>query len=69
MSRTTVTLPQALVDEAMDEFKADSKAQAVVAAIHDALRRRRLQRLYKLIGSVEFVADAESLRHGDDRLG
>lgn len=69
MSRTTVTLPQALVDEAMDEFKAGSKAQAVVAAIHDALRRRRLQRLYGLIGSVEFVADAESLRHGDDRLG
>ena len=69
MSRATITLPNELLDELMQTVHAKSKTEAVITAIKDEIRMRKLERLREMAGSMEFVRTAEELRHGDERLG
>jgi hypothetical protein len=69
MSRATVTLPQDLLTELMSLVGARSKTEAVITAVKDEIRQRKLARIKAMAGKMEFIATADELRHGDNRLG
>jgi Arc/MetJ family transcription regulator len=69
MSRTTITLPQDLLAELMSLLQAKSKTEAVITAIKDEIRVRKLERIKSMAGKFEFTTGADELRHGDHRLG
>lgn len=69
MSRATITLPNELLDELMRTVEARSKTEAVILAIKDEIRLKKIEKIKALAGSMEFVGTAEELRHGDKRLG
>lgn len=69
MSRTTITIPQSLIDELMSEVKAKSKTEAVMKAIRDEIRLRKKEKIKMMAGQMEFAKSAEELRHKDKRLG
>lgn len=69
MSRTTITLPGALLDELVSELKAKSKTDAVITAIRDEIRMKKQERIKRAAGGLEFTLSADRLRHGDKRLG
>ncbi|MBM3294598.1 MAG: DUF2191 domain-containing protein [Candidatus Aminicenantes bacterium] len=54
-----------LLDELVKETGAGTKAEAILAAIRDFLRRRRLERVERILaggGRLEFDLGAEELR-------
>jgi Arc/MetJ family transcription regulator len=69
MSRTTITLPNSLIEELMSEIKAKSKTDAVITAIRDEIRMKKQERIKAMAGTMEFSQSADRLRHGDKRLG
>ncbi len=69
MSRATVTLPQDLLTELVELVGARSKTEAVLTAVKDEIRQRKLARIKAMAGKMEFSATADELRHGDRRLG
>jgi metal-responsive CopG/Arc/MetJ family transcriptional regulator len=69
MSRTTITIPQSLIDELMSEVKAKSKTEAVMKAIRDEIRLKKKEKIKMMAGKIEFTKSAEELRHKDKRLG
>jgi hypothetical protein len=69
MSRATVTLPQDLLTELVELVGARSKTEAVLTAVKDEIRQRKLARIKAMAGKMEFSATADELRHGDNRLG
>jgi len=69
MSRTTITIPQSLIDELMSEVKAKSKTEAVMNAIKDEIRLKKKEKIKMMAGKMEFTKSAKELRHEDERLG
>ena len=69
MSRATITLPNDLLAELMDTVSAKSKTDAVIKAIKHEIRTRKIEKMQKMAGDMEFIDTAEELRHGDKRLG
>ncbi len=51
MKRTTVTLPQELVNDLLQVSPAKNKTQAVLSAIQECIRRRKLETIKSLAGS------------------
>jgi metal-responsive CopG/Arc/MetJ family transcriptional regulator len=48
MKRTTVTLPQELLDELLEVSPAKNKTQAVISAIQECIRRKKLETIKSL---------------------
>ncbi len=69
MLRTTITLPNALIDELMLTIEAKSKTEAVIKAIKDEIRMKKTERIKSMAGKMEFIKSADKLRHEDERLG
>jgi len=69
MVRTTVTLPQDLLTELKTLVSARSKTEAVITAVKNEIRRRKLARIKAMAGKMEFIATADELRHGNSHLG
>jgi len=69
MSRTTITLPNTLLEELMSEIQAKSKTDAVITAIRDEIRMKKQERIKSMAGKMDFTKSADRLRHGDRRLG
>jgi hypothetical protein len=69
MQRATVTLPQDLLTELVTLVGAKSKTEAVITAVKDEIRLRKMARIKSMAGKMEFTATADDLRHGDNRLG
>ncbi|GAB4260419.1 DUF2191 domain-containing protein [Deferrisoma sp.] len=69
MRRTTITVPQELVDELVSLVNARSKTDAVLQAIREEIRRRRRDRIRDMAGQLDFDLTADELRHEDDRTG
>ncbi len=69
MSRATITLPSDLLDELMRMVPAKSKTEAVMIAIKEEIRLKKIEKIKNMAGAMEFVSEAEELRHGDVRLG
>lgn len=69
MSRATITLPNDLLMELMKAVNAKSKTEAVIMAIRDEIRLRKIEKIKAAAGNMDFTSDVETLRHGDRRLG
>jgi Arc/MetJ family transcription regulator len=60
--RTTLDLPEALIEEARQLLGFKSKTDVVVLALQDLVRRRRIDQLKSLLGEVELDLDLASSR-------
>ncbi len=69
MSRTTITLPNSLLNELMSAVEAKSKTEAVIKAIKDEIRTKKLEKIKSMAGKMEFIKSADKLRHEDERFG
>lgn len=69
MSRATITLPNDLLTELMSMVNAKSKTEAVIIAIKEEIRLKKLEKIKAMVGKMEFTATAAELRHDDERLG
>jgi Arc/MetJ family transcription regulator len=60
--RTTLILPERLIDEARETLGFTSKTDTVVHALREVVRRGRRDDLAAMIGHIEFEVDAATLR-------
>jgi Arc/MetJ family transcription regulator len=60
--RTTLDLPEELIDEAREMLGYTSKTDTIVYALREVVRRNKLERLKALCGTVEFDVDPLTLR-------
>jgi Arc/MetJ family transcription regulator len=60
--RTTLDLPEALLDEARRVLGFKSKTDTVVLSLTELVRRRRLEELKALAGKVELELDLDTSR-------
>ena len=60
--RTTLDIPEALLREAVELLQFKSKTDAVVVALHELIRRRRLGELKDLAGHVPMEVDLDVSR-------
>jgi hypothetical protein len=65
--RTTLDIPETLVEEARTSLGYISKTDTVVFALREVVRRSRLDDLKSLMGRVEFDFDPTALRRQDRR--
>jgi Arc/MetJ family transcription regulator len=65
--RTTLILPEALVDEARATLGFTSKTDTVVYALREVVRRGRRDDLKALLGRVTFEVDPADIRKKDRR--
>ncbi len=63
--RTTLELPESLVEEARASLGFKSKTDTVVYALREVVRRHRSDELKALLGKVQFEFDPTSLRRRD----
>jgi Arc/MetJ family transcription regulator len=63
--RTTLILPEALLDEARAALGFRSKTDTVVYALREVVRRSRADELKALIGKIQFEFDPTELRKKD----
>ena len=61
--RATVTIEKDILYELLKETKAKSKATAVKKAIHEYLRRKKIERIKSMRGKLEFDLEADEIRH------
>ena len=60
--RTTLDLPAELMTEAQDRLGYKSKTDTIIFALRQVVRHDRLEDLKALLGTIEFTADAATLR-------
>jgi len=65
--RTTLILPEALIDEARATLGFTSKTDTVVYALREVVRRGRRDDLKALLGRVTFDVDPDDIRKKDRR--
>ena len=61
--RTTMDLPEDLLDEAKSLSGTRSKTAAVILALKDYIDRKKIDSLRKLRGSIHVEHDLTTLRH------
>ena len=61
--RATVTIEKDILDELLKETKAKSKATAVKKAIHEYLRRKKIEKIKSMKGKLDFDLTAQQIRH------
>ena len=60
--RTTIDLPESLVETAMKLSHRRTKTGVIVAALEEFIRKNRLQELKKFRGKVDIPIDLNTLR-------
>jgi Arc/MetJ family transcription regulator len=66
--RTTLDLPQALLEEAQEALQFKSKTDVVIASLRELVRRRRIEELKSMYGQLEIDVDlVKSRRRGTRR--
>jgi len=60
--RTTLDLPDDLLNEAMRLSKAKTKTGAIVLSLQELINRRKIEQLRKLKGKLDLDIDLDSLR-------
>ena len=50
MKRTTVTLPRGLVEDLLEVTPAKNKTQAVIAAIQECIKRKKVETIKSMAG-------------------
>ncbi len=61
--RTTITIEKDILDELLKETKAKSKATAVKKAIHEYLKRKKIEKIKSMKGKLNFDLTADEIRH------
>ena len=67
--RTTLELPDGIVDEARTALGFKSKTETVVHALREVIRRSRLDDLKSLLNTVELEYDPAEMRARDRSRG
>jgi metal-responsive CopG/Arc/MetJ family transcriptional regulator len=62
MSRMTVTIDDALLEEAKELLGAETRAEAIRTALEEAVRRRRLAQALEQRGQFQLRGDLAELR-------
>ena len=65
--RTTLDIPEPLIEEARRLLGFKSKTDTVVLSLREMIRRRRLEELKDLMGKVRLDVDLESSRRRPGR--
>jgi Arc/MetJ family transcription regulator len=65
--RTTLDLPEALIEEARQALGFKSKTDTVVLALTELVRRRRIEQLKELLGHVRLEIDVPRSRRRPPR--
>jgi Arc/MetJ family transcription regulator len=65
--RTTLDLPEELVEQARTAVGFKSKTDTVIFALREVVRRQRLEELKTLMGNIRFEFDPAELRGRDRR--
>jgi Arc/MetJ family transcription regulator len=65
--RTTLDLPEALIEEARQALGFKSKTDTVVLALTELIRRRRIEQLKELMGNVHLEIDLPKSRRRPPR--
>jgi len=60
--RTTLELPDALVDEAMNVSHQRTRTAMIIAALEELVRKHKLQKIKTFKGRVDLDVDLQSLR-------
>ena len=60
--RTTLDLPKDLLEEAMKSSGEQTKTAVIVTALEELVRKRNLQELLKLRGTIDLDIDLDTLR-------
>ena len=60
--RTTLDLPEALIDEAMKVAKINTKTRVIIAALEDLIRKSKISGLKKYKGKVDLEIDMDAVR-------
>lgn len=61
--RTSLDIPESLLDEAKEAAGAKTKTQAIILALSEFIQRRKSRRLLELKGTLSGEYDYKSLRH------
>jgi len=60
--RTTLDLPEHLIDEAMKLTKINTKTQLIITALEDMIRKARLSELKEFKGKIDLDIDMDVIR-------
>ena len=60
--RTTLDLPEALIEEARASLGYKSKTDTIVYALKEVVRRSQLDELKAMFGKVQFIGDPVAMR-------
>lgn len=60
--RTTLDLPEALLDEVQQATQATTRREALIIALEDYLRRKRRSRVIVAAGTMDLDLDVRALR-------
>ena len=63
--RTTLDLPEELLNEAMKTMKIKTKTKVIITALEELIRKNKISELKKYKGSVDLDIDINSLRSRD----
>ena len=63
--RTTLDLPEELMEQARTAMGFKSKTDTVVFALRELVRRQRIDELKTLMGTIRFDFDPEAVRRKD----
>lgn len=65
--RTTLDIPEALLDEVQQVAGVSTRREAVIVALDDFLRRQRMKRVLAAAGTLELDVDARAIRTTGNR--
>ena len=60
MKRTTVTLPQDLVNELLEVTPAKNKTQAIILAVQERIKRKKMEILKRMAGQGRWQKGAKA---------
>ena len=60
--RTTLDLPENLLDEAMKMAKTKSKTSTIILSLQELINKKRIEQLRKLKGKLDLNIDLNNLR-------
>lgn len=60
--RTTLDLPEHLIDEAMKLTKINTKTQLIITALEDMIRKAKLSELKEFKGKIDLDIDMDAIR-------
>ncbi len=61
--KTTLNIPDELIEEAVAVSECKTKTEAVIASLKEFIRQRRIERVLSLAGKLEFSDEWDRARH------